>query len=90
MKIPFGESRKYLLMDQSLTGSTSFKNICLFLFLAVLGLHCYAQALSSYSELHELLVVVASLVEHGLWRAGSVVGSGFSCPAACGILLYQG
>ena len=78
-------------MDQSLIGSNSLKKIfiCLFLFLAVLGLHSYAQAFSSCSEVHGL-IMVASLVEHRLWNAGSVVGSGLSCPVACEILLCQG
>ena len=38
-----------------------------------------------------LLIVVASLVEHGLWSVGSVVlVHGFSSPVACGILWHLG
>ena len=37
-----------------------------------------------------LLIVVASLVAHGLWPKGLVVMvSGLSCSSACGILLGQ-
>ena len=51
-----------------------FKNKFIFLFLAVLGLHCCVPAFSSCGErgllfvvVHGLLIVVASLVaEHGL------------------------
>ena len=51
-----------------------FLKIYLYLFLAMLGLHCYAQAFSSCGErgllfvvVRGLLIVVASLVvEHGL------------------------
>ena len=51
--------------------------ICL-LFLAALGLHCYARAFSICVEqgllfvvVHGLLIAVASLVaEHGLWACG--------------------
>ena len=51
-----------------------YKVIYLFLFLAVLGLRCYAQAFSSWDEqgllfvvVRGLLIAVASLVaEHGL------------------------
>ena len=47
----------------------------IYLFLAVLGLHCCAQAFSSCGEwglvaVHRLLIVVASLVEHGLQAHG--------------------
>ena len=45
----------------------------IYLFFAVLGLHCCARAFSSCGErgllfvaVHRLLTVVASLVEHGL------------------------
>ena len=48
--------------------------LCIYLFLAVFGLHCCAQAFSSCGEwgllfiaVHGLLILVASLVvEHGL------------------------
>ena len=51
-----------------------FINLCIYLFLAALGLHCSAQAFSSCGErgllfvaVHGLLIAVASLVaEHGL------------------------
>ena len=51
-----------------------FIYVCMYLFMAALGLHCCARAFSSFSELgllfiavHGLLIAVASLVaEHGL------------------------
>ena len=42
-------------------------------------------------SVHRLLVVAASLVDHGLSSAGSVVvACGLSCSEACGIFLDQG
>ena len=40
--------------------------------------------------MHRLLIAVASLVEHRLRSAGSVVAQGLSCPIAHGIVLDQG
>ena len=74
-------------------------NLFVYLFLAALGLCCYAWAFSSCGErgllfvaVRGLLIVVASLVaEHGLRSAGSVVvAHGLSCSAACGIFPDQG
>ena len=74
-------------------------NLFVYLFLAALGLCCYARAFSSCGErgllfvaVRGLLIVVASLVaEHGLRSAGSVVvAHGLSCSAACGIFPGQG
>ena len=74
------------------------KKILLYLFLAVLGLCCYALAFSSCSEwgllfaaIQGLLIALASLViEHGLLSVGSVtVVFGISCSMACGIFLDQ-
>ena len=55
----------------------------LFIFLAVLGLHCCAWAFSScgkqglfFIAMYRLLIVVASpAVEHQLWRAQASVAS---------------
>ena len=70
-----------------------------FLFLAVLGLHCCMQALSSWERgyslavVHGLLIEVASLVaEHGLWCSQSavVVTHRLICLVAYGIFPNQG
>ena len=46
----------------------------------------------SLVAVRELLLAVASLVQHGLKRAWAsvVVALGLSCPTACGIFLDQG
>ena len=75
--------------EDSLTIFFKFILLCIYLFLAALGLHCCAWVFSSCSKqvllfvaVHSLLIVVASLVvEHGLqvcglpqlWHVGSVV-----------------
>ena len=72
--------------------------LSIYVFLAVLGLRCYAGSLAADSRgcslrvARGLLTAVASLVsEHGLSSTGSgVVAHGLSCSAACGILLDQG
>ena len=47
--------------------------------------------MQQHAVVHRLLVVVASLVEHGLSSAGSVVmAHRLSCSEACGIFLDQG
>ena len=71
----------------------SLKKKTIYLFLPVLGLHCYTWAFFSCGKqglffvvVCRLLTVVASLVEHGLSSTGSVVvGYGLSCSMACGI-----
>ena len=53
--------------------------ICMYVFLAALGLHCFAWAFSSCCEqAHELLTGLV------------VVAHRVSCPKACGIFLDQG
>ena len=73
--------------------------VCMYLFLAVLGLRFCARAFSSCGErgplfitVHGPLTIVASLVgSTGSRRAGSVVvAHGPSCSAACGIFPDQG
>ena len=82
----------FFTQTKDILGKLLFLNfIYLFLFLAVLGLHCCTQAFSSCSEggllfiaVRRFLIAVASLVaEHGLqahglqqlWHAGSVVAA---------------
>ena len=64
----YGERSGHILLFFSF-----FKNKFTYLILAVLGLRCYVQAFSSCGEqgllfvaVRGLLIVVASLVEHGL------------------------
>ena len=69
-------------------------------FLAVLGLHCFAQPFSSCSErwllfvvMLGLLIVLASLISQHRFQASLdsvVVVYNLSCPEACGIFLDQG
>ena len=70
-------------------GGSAFKFLFICLFLAVLSL-CCALGLSLV-VVGGLLIVVASLVEHGLWSGGvqyflqtgpGVVAHGLSCPVA--------
>ena len=64
--------------------------------MAAVGLHCCMQAFSSCSKqgllfvaVHRLVIVVASIAEHGLLgtRASVVVDLGLSCSIACEIFL---
>ena len=70
----------------------------MYLFMAVLGLHCCAWTFSSCGRwdssliaVHVLLIGVVSL-EHGLqsMQASVVVTHGLSCSMACGIFTDQG
>ena len=68
-----------------------FFNNFIYLFLAVLGLHCCVG--SSLVVVHALLMVTPPFIaEHRLCSAWAsvVVAHGLSCPAACGILPDQG
>ena len=48
-----------------------FKLLFICLFLAALGLRCFAQAFSGCGEQRLLFTVVASLVEEGSWALGA-------------------
>ena len=67
--------------------------------MAAVGLHCRMQVFSSCSKqgllfvaVHRLVIVVASVAEHGLLgtQASVVVDLGLSCSIACEIFLDQG
>ena len=84
----------------SIQSSTIFYFFDLFLFLAALGLHCYAWAFSSFSK-QRLLSSCSAQASHcndfsccraqALGHASSVVAAYRpSRPTACGILLDQG
>ena len=74
------------------------KNSFIYVFMAMMGLHCCCRLFSSCNEW--ILIAVASLVaEHGLSSGSSgalehigsvVVAHGFSCSAIYGIFLDQG
>ena len=63
-----------------------FKFLFIYLFLAVLGLHCCVRAFSSCGEQGLLFTVMDGLL---IAVASLVVAHGFSCPVACGFLPDQ-
>ena len=62
----------------------------IYLFMAALGLCCFAQAFSSHSE-WELLSNCGAQASHcGGWSSCRAQVLGLNCPKECGILLDQG